>query len=138
MIWSQLDDACGLSSYQQVVRQVRHARCLGMLREKDRLPAVKELAARLQVNQNTVLKAYRELEHAGIVAAQPGVGTFVAAASADTSAHGPLRADLARWVAAARHAGLDDETVEALFADVLGTAAVQLRSSVTREPFQRG
>ena len=66
-----------------------------------------------------MLKAYRELEHAGLVAARPGVGTFVTGTLSDSSlaAHGPLRQDLRRWMAKARRAGLDDESIEALFQD---------------------
>ena len=77
-------------------------------------------SAQLAINPNTVLKAYRELEHEGLVGARPGVGTFVTALAARTSplaAHGPLRVDLQRWLAKARRAGLDDESIEALFRD---------------------
>src|SRR3954468_21368056 len=74
-----LDARSGLSPYQQLVQQVRHALRLGLLREGDRLPTVKDVVAQLAINPNTVLKAYRELEHDGLVAARPGVGTFVTA-----------------------------------------------------------
>jgi DNA-binding transcriptional regulator YhcF (GntR family) len=99
------------------VRQVRHALRLGLLREGDQLPTVKDVVAHLAINPNTVLKAYRELEHDGLVAARPGIGTFVTRTLADATlaAHGPLRQDLARWLARARRAGLDDESIEALF-----------------------
>ena len=50
-----------------------------LLREGDQLPKVKDVVADLAINPNTVLKAYRELEHDGLVAARPGVGTFVTA-----------------------------------------------------------
>ena len=117
MIEFHLDGRSGLSPYLQVVRQVRQALRLGLLREGDQLPTVKEVVAQLAINPNTVLKAYRELEHEGLVAARPGVGTFVTATLADTSlaAHGPLRQELQRWLAKARRAGLDDESIEALF-----------------------
>src|SRR5215207_695240 len=113
MIDFQLDARSGLSPYQQLVQQVRHALRLGMLREGDQLPTVKEVVAQLAINPNTVLKAYRELEHDGLVAARPGVGTFVTATLADTSlaAHGPLRRDLERWLAKASRGGLDDESI---------------------------
>ncbi|RKQ86199.1 GntR family transcriptional regulator [Solirubrobacter pauli] len=119
MIEFHLDGGSGLSPYQQIVRQVRHALRLGLLTEGDQLPTVKDVVAALAINPNTVLKAYRELEHEGLVAARPGVGTFVTRTLADTSlaAHGPLRADLRRWLGKARGAGLDDESIEALFLD---------------------
>jgi GntR family transcriptional regulator len=123
MIEFHLDDRTGLSPYMQLVRQVRQALRLGLLREGDQLPTVKEVVARLAINPNTVLKAYRELEHAGLVAARPGVGTFVTATlpAASFAAHGPLRDDLRRWLDRARRAGLDDESIEALFTTTFRT-----------------
>ena len=59
----------------QLIHQVRHALRLGLLREGDQLPTVKDVVARLAINPNTVLKAYRELEYEGLVAARPGVRT---------------------------------------------------------------
>jgi GntR family transcriptional regulator len=124
MIEFHLDGRSGRSPYLQLVRQVRQALRLGLLCEGDQLPTVKEVVARLAINPNTVLKAYRELEHEGLVAARPGVGTFVTATLADTSlaAHGPLRQELQRWLAKARRAGLDDESIEALFMTTFRTA----------------
>ena len=81
MIEFHLDSRSGVSPYTQLVQQVRHALRLGMLREGDQLPTVKDVVARLAINPNTVMKAYRELEHAGLVAARPGVGTFVTGSS---------------------------------------------------------
>jgi GntR family transcriptional regulator len=112
-----LNGRSGVSPYLQLVQQVRRAMRLGLLREGDRLPTVKEVVARLAINPNTVLKAYRELEHAGLVSARPGLGTFVTATLSDASlaSHGPLRRELQRWLGKARAAGLDDESIEALF-----------------------
>jgi GntR family transcriptional regulator len=114
-----LDSRSGVSPYLQIVHQVRHALRLGVLSEGDQLPTVKDVVARLAINPNTVLKAYRELEHGGLVAARPGIGTFVTATLSDASlaAHGPLRQELVRWFAKARRAGLDDESIEALYRD---------------------
>ncbi|MCW2884934.1 MAG: hypothetical protein QOE54_6690 [Streptosporangiaceae bacterium] len=117
MIEFHLDGRSGVSPYLQLVRQVRQALRLGLLREGDQLPTVKEVVAHLAINPNTVLKAYRELEHEGLAAARPGIGTFVTRTLTDASlaAHGPLRQDLQRWLARARRAGLDEESIEALF-----------------------
>jgi GntR family transcriptional regulator len=118
-----LDSRSGVSPYLQVVQQVKRALRLGLLREGDQLPTVKEVVARLAINPNTVLKAYRELEHAGLVTARPGIGTFVTKSLADTSlaSHAPLRRDLERWLAKARLAGLDEESIEALFRDTFAS-----------------
>jgi GntR family transcriptional regulator len=122
-----LDSRSGVSPYLQVVQQVRRALRLGLLREGDQLPTVKDVVASLAINPNTVLKAYRELEHDGLVAARPGIGTFVTRTLSDSSlaAHGPLRQDLQRWLAKARRAGLDDESIEALFRDSFRSASAE-------------
>jgi GntR family transcriptional regulator len=119
-----LDGRSGVSPYLQLVQQVRHALRLGLLREGDQLPTVKEVVARLAINPNTVLKAYRELEHEGLAAARPGVGTFVTKTltNASLAAHAPLRRELQRWLAKARLAGLDEESIEALFMTTFRTA----------------
>src|SRR4051794_10157096 len=119
MIELHLESRSGVSPYLQIVQQVRHALRLGMLAPGDQLPTVKDVVGQLAINPNTVLKAYRELEHAGLVSARPGVGTFVTANVSETSvlAHAPLRRDLQRWFSKARTAGLDDESIEALFRD---------------------
>jgi GntR family transcriptional regulator len=112
-----LDGRSGVSPYLQLIQQVRQALRLGMLAEGDQLPTVKDVVARLAINPNTVLKAYRELEYEGLVAAKPGVGTFVTRTLAGESlaAHAALRQDLERWLTKARRAGLDEESIEALF-----------------------
>ncbi len=117
MIEFHLEARSGVAPYLQLVHQVRHALRLGLLREGDQLPTVKEVVGRIAINPNTVLKAYRELERDGLVAGRPGVGTFVTRGLADTTlaAQGPLRSELVRWLGKARRAGLDDECIEALF-----------------------
>jgi GntR family transcriptional regulator len=127
MIEFHLDARSGVSPYQQIVHQVRHALRLGMLEVGDQLPTVKEVVASLAINPNTVLKAYKELEHLGLVAARPGVGTFVTTTLSDDSlaAHGPLRQSLQRWLTQARRAGLDEESIEALFRDVVRSVSAE-------------
>jgi GntR family transcriptional regulator len=117
MIEFHLDGRSGVSPYLQLVQQVRRALRLGLLSEGDQLPTVKDVVGHLAINPNTVLKAYRELEHEGLVTARPGVGTFVTRTLTDNTlaAHGPLRASLEQWLSKARRAGLDEESIEALF-----------------------
>ncbi|MEV6103871.1 GntR family transcriptional regulator [Streptomyces sp. NPDC051940] len=118
MIEFHLDGRSGVAPYLQLVRQVRQALRLGLLHEGDQLPTVKDVVGQVPINPNTVLKAYRELERDGLVAARPGVGTFVTRTLADESlaAHEPLRAELRDWLTRARAAGLDAESIEALIA----------------------
>ena len=125
MIAFHIDSRSGIPPYLQIVQQVKHALRLGMLGPGDQLPTIKQVVADVAINPNTVLKAYRELEHEGLVAARPGVGTYVTRtlSGASLAAHGPLRQDLQRWLAKARAAGLDDESVEALFRDTFRSAS---------------
>lgn len=127
MIEFHLDARSGVAPYLQLVHQVRQALRLGLLAEGDQLPTVKDVVGRLAINPNTVLKAYRELEYEGLVAARPGIGTFVTRTLGDGSlaALRPLRQELQRWLAKARRVGLDDESIEALFLNTFRFAAEQ-------------
>lgn len=119
MIEFYLDTKSGVSPYLQIVQQVRRALKLGLLREGDQLPTVKDVVAQVAINPNTVSKAYRELEHEGLVIARAGVGTFISS-SAGAVAHDvqvPIRHDMLKWMEGARSAGLDDEGIEAIFRD---------------------
>ena len=117
MIDFHLDVRSGVSPYQQLVQQVQRALRLGLLSVGDQLPTVKEVVAKLAINPNTVLKAYRELEFLGLVTPRPGLGTFVTRTLAGDSlaAHEPLRRDLLAWIDKAQRAGLDADSIEALF-----------------------
>jgi GntR family transcriptional regulator len=113
-----LDARSGVAPYLQLIRQVRHAMRLGLLSEGDQLPTVKDVVAKLAINPNTVLKAYRELEYEGLVTPRPGLGTFVTRTLREESmrAYAPLHRELESWLARARSAGLDEESIEAMFA----------------------
>jgi GntR family transcriptional regulator len=63
--------------YAQLDRGIRAAIAAGRLRGGDRLPTVRQLALDLRINANTVAKVYAELERAGVLATQRGIGTFV-------------------------------------------------------------
>ncbi|GAC1432928.1 MAG: GntR family transcriptional regulator [Chloroflexota bacterium] len=132
MITFRLDSTSGLVPYLQIVQQVKHALRLGLLEVGDQLPTVKEVVATLAINPNTVLKAYRELEHAGLVESRPGQGTFVLRTLAGPSlaSHAALRRDLLRWIASASEAGLDAESIEALFAAACHDALKQGKEGV--------
>jgi GntR family transcriptional regulator len=117
----RLDSGSGVPTYLQLVRQVEHALRLGYLVPGDRLPKVKEVVGALAINPNTVLKAYRELEHKGLAAGRPGQGTFIdgtleVVPLRDQQA---LRRGLDRWLGSAVAAGLDEEGITALFSSAL-------------------
>ena len=70
MIEFQLDGASGVATYLQLVQQVRQGLQLGLLAPGDQLPTAQQVVAKLAINPNTVLKAYRDLEREGLV--RPG------------------------------------------------------------------
>ena len=121
MIEFHLSSRSGVSPYMQIVQQVRQALRLGLLRDGDQLPTVKEVVAEVAVNANTVMKAYWQLEHEGLVEGRQGVGTFVAAlpAGPPPEAQHRLGRRLERWVQTAREEGLDDEAIESLLTGTL-------------------
>jgi GntR family transcriptional regulator len=117
----RLDPSSGVPTYLQLVQQVEHALRLGYLGQGDRLPTVKEVVSSLAINPNTVLKAYRELEHRGLAAGRPGQGTFVQGTPGTVGlpALTALRKTLLAWLRTADTAGLDEEGMVALFTSAL-------------------
>ncbi len=113
----RLDSASGVPTYLQLVRQVEHALLLGYLKPGDQLPKVRDVVADLAINPNTVLKAYRELEHKGLASGRPGQGTFIGAAASQATLPelAGLRRKLRTWISEADAAGLDESSVVALF-----------------------
>jgi GntR family transcriptional regulator len=116
MLAFHLSSTSGVPTYLQIVEQVRQALRLGRLEPGDRLPTVREVAGALAINPNTVLKAYRELEHEQLVEGRHGQGTYVV-----RSLSGPspatldkLRTSLETWVAQASAAGLEREHIRAV------------------------
>jgi GntR family transcriptional regulator len=117
----RLQSSSGVPPYLQLVQQVRQGVLLGFLRAGDRLPLIREVVEDLAINPNTVAKAYRQLEHEGLVAGRPGQGTFVVAEDGATVAPGTytsLRRGMESWLRRAYAAGLDEQAVNALFATV--------------------
>ena len=128
MIEFHLDTRSGVAPYLQLIQQVRQALRLGVLQEGDRLPTVKEVSGALAINPNTVLKAYRELEYEGLAAARPGVGTFVTktVAGRPSAVHQQVTDELLAWYRKARQAGLDEESIDAIY-------QLAIRSAVQEE-----
>jgi len=80
MTFFRLNASSGVPLYLQLMEQVKHAVATGALRPGDQLPTIRALAQELVMNSNTVVRAYRELEHEGIVELRHGLGAFVSSA----------------------------------------------------------
>ena len=114
----RLDGSSGVPPYLQLVHQVRQSLLLGYLREGDQLPTVKDVATDLVINPNTVAKAYRELEHEGIIELRQGAGAFVAAnagAHRQTEKFRAARTIVAGAVKQLRARGVTDEEIRRLY-----------------------
>ena|SRR3569833_41423 len=73
----RLNASSGVPLYVQLMEQIKHAVETGALRPGDQLPTIRALAQELVMNSNTVVRAYRELEHEGIVELRHGLGAFI-------------------------------------------------------------
>ncbi|MDP2318182.1 MAG: GntR family transcriptional regulator [Acidobacteriota bacterium] len=108
----------GVPIYLQLMEQVKHGIETGALRPGEQLPGIRPLAEELVINPNTVAKAYRELEHEGVIELRQGAGAFVSAKARRQKQTDKLRAGqeaVADVVTRLRKNGLSDEEIRRLF-----------------------
>ena len=125
--------ASGVPIYLQLMERVKHAVEIGALRPGEQLPGIRPLAEELVINPNTVAKAYRELEHEGVIELRHGAGAFVTAnARAKKGTTDRLRAAQAVVAAAVerlRSRDVTDEEIRRLFeAELAGVTKAGGRS----------
>src|SRR5213593_2665880 len=117
-MFRRLQPDSGLPIYLQLMEQVKHAVETGALRPGEQIPAIRKVAEDLVTNPNTVAKAYRELEHEGIIDLRQGAGAFVSATARAKKLTDKLRAGQAIVAAAMeklRARGVTDEEIRRLF-----------------------
>jgi GntR family transcriptional regulator len=73
----RLNPSSGVPLYVQLVEQVKHAIETGTIRAREQLPSVRQMAEELLINPNTVARAYRELEHEGVIELKHGSGAYI-------------------------------------------------------------
>ncbi len=73
----KVDHSSGVPIYRQIMEQIKYSIARGALQAGDQLPAIRQLSLELQVNPNTVVKAYSELEHGQVIETRRGMGTFI-------------------------------------------------------------
>ncbi len=123
------NSASGVPIYLQLMEQVKHGIETGALRPGEQLPGIRPLAEELVVNPNTIAKAYRELEHEGVIELRQGAGAFVSANTPvrRTDTMRAAQSLIANAVETLRARGITDEEirrlVEAQLAGVSGTGA---------------
>ena len=107
----------GVPIYLQLVEQVKHAIEIGALRPGDQLPSIRPLAEELVVNPSTIAKAYRELEHEGVIELRQGAGAFVsdkAPTKKDADKLRAAQATIAGAIEKLRERGVTDEEIRRL------------------------
>jgi GntR family transcriptional regulator len=116
MTFFRVSPSSGVPLYLQLMEQVKHAIETGALRPGDQLPTIRGLAQELVMNSNTVVRAYRELEHEGIVELRHGLGAFI---SSSVSAKGKVMRQAQTIVESAvqrlRSLGITEPEIRRLF-----------------------
>src|SRR5687767_1531378 len=108
----------GVPIYLQLMEQIKHGIESGALRPGEQLPGIRPLAEELVINPNTVAKAYRELEHEGVIELRHGAGAFVSPNAREKKATEKVRAGQAIVAAAVerlRASGMSDEEIRRVF-----------------------
>jgi GntR family transcriptional regulator len=106
----------GVPIYLQLMEQVKHAIETGALKPGEQLPSIRPLAEELVINPNTVAKAYRELEHEGVLELRQGAGAFVSdkAPTQDAERLKAAQALVAQGIQRLRERGITDEEIRRL------------------------
>ena len=118
MILLRPNPSSGVPIYLQLMEQVRHAIETGALRPGEQLPSIRPLAEELVVNPNTIAKAYRELEHEGVIELRQGAGAFIsekAPSKKDAEKFRAAQTDVAATIAKLRTRGVADDEIRRLF-----------------------
>ena len=117
MLLLKPNPSSGVPIYLQLMEQVKHAIETGALRPGEQLPGIRPLAEDLVINPNTVAKAYRELEHEGVIELRQGAGAFVSDKAPTRKDADKLRAAQATIAAAVdklRARGVTDDEIRRL------------------------
>jgi GntR family transcriptional regulator len=108
----------GVPIYLQLMEQVKHSIETGALRPGEQLPGIRPLAEELVINPNTVAKAYRELEHEGVIELRQGAGAFVSGNARAKELRNKFRAGrtiVAAAIERLRARGVNDGEIRRLF-----------------------
>jgi GntR family transcriptional regulator len=116
----RIHPSSGVPLYLQLMEQIKHAVETGGLREGDQLPAIRKVAEDLVMNPNTVVRAYRELEHEGLLVLKHGSGAFIRESAGERGrlvrkGQGVLQAAIERL----REIGLTDDELRRAFENEL-------------------
>ncbi len=121
-----VNHSSGVPLYLQLIEQVKHAIETGALRSGEQLPTIRKVAEDLVMNANTVARAYRELEHAGVIEVRHGTGAFVIEASRKpTKAFRKAQAVVQEMVERLVALGMSDEEIRRLVENELSLSQTE-------------
>lgn len=126
----KLNPNTGQPLYRQLMQQIQHATETGALRDGDQLPGIRTLAEELVVSANTVVKAYSELEHGGLLELRQGSGAFVRLKRRTRSLPSSIqnaRSLIRELIERLREDGLLDEEIRRAFEAELLYPGVEIR-----------
>ncbi|NQV33495.1 MAG: GntR family transcriptional regulator [Phycisphaeraceae bacterium] len=120
-MYLRLDHQSGEPIYRQIVEQVKYKVASGQIKAGEQLPSIREMAKDLKINPRTVVKAYEELQAAGLVVRRQGQGVFIT--ESQTAMPARVRhkaiADLAsRLLSEASRMGASGEEVQMILKEV--------------------
>jgi GntR family transcriptional regulator len=133
----QIDFGNGLAIYDQVVRQIKFAIAGSVLKEREIIPSVRELARQLAINPNTVSRAYRQLQDDGVLTSVRGTGLAVAAGACERCRAERVQlvgARLAQAFAEAKQSRLEPCQLRALVERQLATIDVNQSTNAPTDP----
>lgn len=109
--------------YEQLIDNIRALSVQGILAPDEQLPSVRQLAAELAINPNTIQKAYTELERQGVIYSLPGRGNFVSSDQGSLAEQERKRIadEIRQALRAAKQAGMTRDAALALIGEVFGT-----------------
>ena len=107
--------------YRQLADQVVYRIATGELRSEDKLPSIRKLATKLRINTNTIIKAYKELEHGGFAASRHGMGFFISGTGVSPAKSAWQKKSLEKLTQAAKEASAVGMTLEEIIKAVSET-----------------
>ncbi len=122
----KIEPSSHIPIYLQIVEGIRAAVAAGVYRPGEALPSLRAMAIDIQVNPNTVQRAYDELAREGLIYSRKGKGLFVAekgTPSAQQQSKDAVRRAFEEGIRAARAAGMDAEEIEEVFGAALKQTA---------------
>jgi GntR family transcriptional regulator len=125
-----IDNASDRAVYQQIIDFIKRDIAMGRLEKDEKLPTVRQLAAQLTINPNTIAKAYRQLEQDGIIVTKAGAGAFVANLDSGLSRAVKKKLifdELERIVVEAFHMQIDRDSLAEWFSSIMEKFNIPVR-----------